>query len=60
VTKDEIDVSGYDMAATMAKERRRQAEAAKGMGLGELDRLLLPLSLALARFTARCDVREAA
>lgn len=58
--KDEIDVSGHDLVETLAKERRRRAEAVQGHGLGELSGLLLPLSVALARLTARCDVREAA
>jgi len=58
--REEIDVSGYDMAQTMVKERRRQAEAASSKGLSELAAMLLPLSVALARLTARCDVAGAA
>ena len=60
MTKDEIDASGYDLTETMARNRRRRTEAAQGEGLGELAGMLLPLSVALARLTARCDMAEAA
>lgn len=58
--KDEIDVSGHDMVETLAKERRRRAEVAQVEGLGELAGMLLPLSVALARLAARCDMKDAA
>lgn len=58
--QEEIDVGGYDLAKTMAKERRRQAEAAQALGLNVIEAKLLPLSIALARLTARLDVEEAA
>lgn len=60
MTKDEIDVSGCDLAETMERNRRRRSEAAQGEGLSDLAGLLLPLSVALARLTARCDMAEAA
>lgn len=55
-----IDVSGYDMAETLAKERRRRHEAEMSEGMGELDALFLPLALAVARLSARMQVTEAA
>lgn len=55
-----IDVSGYDMAETLAKDRRRRREAEMSEGMGELDALLLPLALAVARLSARMQVTEAA
>lgn len=58
--KDEIDVSGHDMVETLAKERRRRAELAQTCGLSELAGMLLPLSVAVARLTARCNMRDAA
>lgn len=58
--KDEIDVSGHDLAETLAKDRRRRAEAVQRSGLGELPSMLLPLSVAVARLTARSNMREAA
>lgn len=48
-----IDVRGHDMMATLAKEQRRQAELRQAAGLDEVAAMLLPLSLALARLTAR-------
>lgn len=56
----EIDTSGHDIVETLEGNRRRRAEAAQAKALGERDRMLLPLSVALARLTARCNVREAA
>ena len=58
--KEEFEVSGYDLAETMEGNRRRRTEALQCAGLGELSGMLLPLSTALARLTARRDVREAA
>ncbi|MCV0414937.1 MAG: hypothetical protein K5831_08635 [Brevundimonas sp.] len=55
----EIDVSGYDMAETLAKDRRRRSEAALSEGMTELDALLLPLTLAVARLSARMRMAEA-
>ena len=55
----EIDVSGYDMAETLAKDRRRRSEAALSEGMTELDALLLPLTLAVARLSARMRLAEA-
>lgn len=60
VMKDEIEISGYDLTATMERNRQRRSEVSQSAGLGELSGMLLPLSVALARLTARCDVREAA
>ncbi len=54
----EIDVSGHDMAETLQKDRRRRAEAALVKGLGELDAMLLPFTLAVARLSARSQLRE--
>lgn len=56
----EIDVSGYDMAETLAKDRRRRSEAALSEGMAELDALLLPLTLAVARLSARMQTAEGA
>jgi len=56
MNNDVIDVTGYDFAETLDKDRRRRAEATQSQGLGELSGMLLPLSVALARLTARCDV----
>ena len=56
----EMDVSGHDLAETLAKERRRRFEASQVQDIGHLSGLLLPLSIALARLSARCDVRDAA
>lgn len=52
----QIDVSGHDMVETLAKERRRRSEAELGERMGDLDALLLPLALAVARLTARMQV----
>lgn len=60
MTKDEIDVSGHDLVETLAKERRRRAEIAQSQGLSDLAAMLLPVSVALARLTARSYVKEAA
>lgn len=56
----EIDVSGYDLTETLAKHRRRCGEAEIAEGMSELDALLLPVSLAVARLAARIQVAEAA
>lgn len=55
-----IDVSGYDMAETLAKDRRRRREAEMSEGMDELDALLLPLALAVARLLARVQVKGVA
>lgn len=55
----EIDVSGYDMAETLAKDRRRRTEAEASNGMAELDAVLLPLTLAVARLSARMQVAGA-
>lgn len=52
-----IDVSGYDMAETLAKDRRRRHEAELSDGMGEIDALLLPFTLAVARLAARAQVK---
>ena len=52
----QIDVSGYDMSETLAKDRRRRGEAELSEGMGDLDALLLPLALAVARLSARVKV----
>ena len=54
----EIDVSGHDMAETLAKDRRRRSEAELAAGMAELDALLLPLTLAVARLSARIQLTE--
>lgn len=48
-----IDVTGFDAGQTLAKEHRRQAEAALAVELDPVDALLLPLAMAVARLTAR-------
>ena len=53
---EKIEVSGYDLAETMELNRRRRTEAEQGQGLAELPEALLPLAIALARLTARCEV----
>lgn len=55
----EIDVSSHNMAETMAKDRRRRSEAKLSEGMGELDAMLLPLAVAVARLSARIQVTEA-
>ncbi|KJV43339.1 hypothetical protein [Brevundimonas sp. KM4] len=55
-----IDVSGHDMAETLAKDRRRRHEAQMSEGMGDLDALLLPFALAVARLSARVEVKGAA
>lgn len=55
----ETDVSGYDMAETLAKDRRRRSEAEVSKGMAELEALLLPLTLAVARLSARMQMAEA-
>lgn len=55
MVKDEIE-TGHDLAETLERNRRRRTEAAQSQGLSELAGMLLPLSVALARLTARCDV----
>lgn len=55
----EIDVSGYDMAETLQKDRRRRQEAALCDDMSDLDTLLLPLALAIARMSARAQIAEA-
>ena len=52
----QIDVSGYNMADTLAKDRRRRGEAELSEGMGDLDALLLPFALAVARLSARMHV----
>ena len=48
------------MAETLAKDRRRRSEAALSEGMAELDALLLPLTLAVARLSARMQTAEGA
>ena len=60
MTNDGIDLSGHDLTETLHRNRRREKELAQSQGLGELASLLLPLSVAIARLTARCDVAEMA
>ncbi len=55
----QIDVSGYDLVETLAKERRRQIEEMKSQDLGELDQMLAPLAIAISRLTARMEARPA-
>jgi len=50
----QIDVSGYDLEETLAKERRRQAEALEADDMSELDQMLI----AVARLTARMQIRQ--
>jgi hypothetical protein len=58
--RDELDTSGYDLVETLERNRRNRAEAAQGQGLDEVSKVLLPLAVALARLTARCEVAGAA
>lgn len=55
----EIDVSGHDMAETLRKDRRRRDEAKLSEGMGALDAALLPLSIAIARLSARATTAQA-
>ena len=52
-----LDVSGYDLTETLQKARRAQREATQGAELGELQALLLPLAVAIARLSARLVVQ---
>jgi len=54
----QIDVSSYDLNETLAKERRRQADALESDGLDELDQMLVPLAIAVARLTARMHIGQ--
>lgn len=54
----QIDVSSYDLEETLAKERRRQAEALEADDMSELDQLLVPLAIAVARLTARMQIGQ--
>ncbi|MEQ8435404.1 MAG: hypothetical protein RIA71_14310 [Oceanicaulis sp.] len=54
----EIDVSGHDMAETLRKDRRRRDEAELSEGMGALDAALLPLSIAIARLSARVTTAQ--
>lgn len=54
--RPQIDVSGYDLEETLAKERRRQAEALEADHMSELDQMLVPLAIAVARLTARTHI----
>jgi len=49
----EIDVSSHDMSATLQKDRRRRRETELSEGMERLDSALLPLSIAIARLSAR-------
>jgi hypothetical protein len=55
LVKDEIE-SGHDLVETLERNRRRRTEAVRSQELSALGGMLLPLSVALARLTARCDV----
>lgn len=50
---DGMDVSGCDLGETREKERRRRRETAASAELDDLQSMLLPLALALARLSAR-------
>ncbi|GGE38974.1 hypothetical protein GCM10011367_11750 [Marinicauda pacifica] len=54
----EIDVSGHDMAETLRKDRRRRHEAELSEGMSDLDAMLLPFTLAVARLSARVRPAE--
>ena len=54
----QIDVSDYDLEETLAKERRRQAEALEADDMSEVDQMLVPLAIAVARLTARMQIRQ--
>lgn len=54
----QIDVSSYDLEETLTKERRRQAEALEADDMSELDQLLVPLAIAVARLTARMQIGQ--
>lgn len=54
----QIDVSSYDLEETLAKERRRQAEALEADDMSELDQMLVPLAIAVARLTARMQIEQ--
>lgn len=54
----QIDVSGYDLEETLAKERRRQADALEADDMNELDQMLVPLAIAVARLTARMQIER--
>jgi hypothetical protein len=60
MTNGKIDLSGHDLTETLEKNRRRAKELVQSQDLGELASMLLPLSVALARLTARGDVTETA
>ncbi|MNI70887.1 hypothetical protein D3C73_1267260 [compost metagenome] len=58
VSAPQIDVSSYDLEETLAKERRRQAEALEAHDMSDLDQLLVPLAIAVARLTARMQIER--
>lgn len=58
VSAPQIDVSGYDLEETLAKERRRQAETLEADDMNELDQMLAPLAIAVARLTARMQIER--
>lgn len=58
IAEPQIDVSSYDLEETLMKERRRQADALEGDGLDELDQMLVPLAIAVARLTARMQLGQ--
>ena len=49
----EIDVSSHDLSATLRKDRRRRRETELGEGMAQVDAALLPLTIAIARLSAR-------
>lgn len=54
----EIDVSSFDMGETLRKDRRRRREAELCKGMSDLDAMLLPLALAVARMSARAQAEK--
>ena len=56
---EDMDVSGFDLTFIKGKERRRRRELAASAEMDELQSMLLPLDLALARLSARTLLRGA-
>lgn len=55
----EIDVSGHDMIETLQKDRRRRRETELSKGMSASDAALIPLSIAIARLSARVAMAQA-